>query len=108
MQWPGTELERSPQFDDVRQHVIERRTTLSARDYVGHLSTVSAYLQLPADRRRLASEHILAVLPDPVEVTADITLHLARRISQHLRRGHPVKVNARPRTVEGGSTGRER
>jgi trans-aconitate methyltransferase len=28
MQWPGTELERSPQFGDVRQHIIERRTTL--------------------------------------------------------------------------------
>ena len=81
MQWPGTELERSPQFGDVQQHVIECRTSLSARDYVGHLSTVSAYLQLPADQRRGALERILAVLPDPVELTADITLHLARRIS---------------------------
>ena len=81
MQWPGTELERSPQFGDVQQHVIECRTTLSARDYVGHLSTVSAYLQLPADQRHGALERILAVLPDPVELTADITLHLARRIS---------------------------
>ena len=80
MQWPGTELERSPQFDDVQQHVIERRATLSARDYVGHLSTVSAYLQLAADQRRGALDRILEVLPDPVELTADITLHLARRI----------------------------
>jgi SAM-dependent methyltransferase len=79
MQWPGTELERSPQFTDVQQHVIERRTTLSSRGYVGHLSTVSAYLQLPADQRRLAFERILDVLPDRVEITADITVHLARR-----------------------------
>jgi SAM-dependent methyltransferase len=81
MQWPGTELEQSPLFTDVQQHVMERRTTLEARDYVGHLSTVSAYLQLPADQRRQAFERILGVLPDPVEVTADITLHLARRIA---------------------------
>jgi hypothetical protein len=79
MQWPGTELERSPPFTDVQQHVIERRTTLSSRGYVGHLSTVSAYLQLPADQRRLAFERILDVLPDRVEITADITVHLARR-----------------------------
>ena len=81
IQWPGKELERSPLFTDVQQHVIERRTTLSSRDYVGHLSTVSAYLQLPADQRRRAFERILEVLPDPVEVTADITVHLARRIA---------------------------
>ncbi len=79
MRWPGRELERSPLFTDVQQHVIERRTTQSSRDYVGHLSTVSAYLQLPADQRRQAFERILEVLPDPVEITADITLHLARR-----------------------------
>ena len=79
MQWPGTELEQSPEFTDVQQHAMERRTTLSSRDYVGHLSTVSAYIQLPADQRREAFERILDVLPDPVEVTADITLHLARR-----------------------------
>jgi hypothetical protein len=81
MQWPGTELEQSPLFTDVQQHVMERRTTLEARDFVGHLSTVSAYLQLPADQRRQAFERILGVLPDPVEVTADIALHLARRIA---------------------------
>jgi hypothetical protein len=48
MQWPGTELQRSPWFTDVQQSVIERRLTMSARSYVGHLSPVSAYLQLPA------------------------------------------------------------
>ena len=51
LQWPGTELERSEWFADVRQSVIERRLTMTARDYVGLLSTISAYLELPTAAR---------------------------------------------------------
>jgi SAM-dependent methyltransferase len=47
MQWPGTELQRSGWFADVQQSVIVRRLTMSNRGYIGHLSTVSAYLDLP-------------------------------------------------------------
>src|SRR3954449_6079198 len=64
MQWPGTELEESPLFDDVRQLTIERRTTMPAADYLGHLSTVSAYLMLPAQTRDHVFGQILAVLPE--------------------------------------------
>jgi SAM-dependent methyltransferase len=78
MQWPGTELERSGLFTDVRQHTFERRPTLSAQDYVGHLSTISAYLELPAASRRAALERILEVLPERVTMMADLVLHLAR------------------------------
>lgn len=79
MQWPGTELQRSPWFADVRQLVIERRLTMSARDFVGHLSTISAYLQLPVADREQAFAAIMRVLPPTVEIAADITVHLARR-----------------------------
>ncbi|MGC5011941.1 class I SAM-dependent methyltransferase [Streptosporangium sp. DT93] len=79
MQWPGTELRRSRLFTDVRQCTIERRPALSARDYVGHLSTVSAYLVLPAPERERVFERIMRVLPETVELAADITVHLARR-----------------------------
>jgi SAM-dependent methyltransferase len=79
MQWPGTELQRSEWFTDVRQFVIERRLTMSAHDYVGHLSTVSAYLELPASEQEQVYSQIMQVLPETVEVTADITVHLARR-----------------------------
>jgi SAM-dependent methyltransferase len=78
MQWPGTELARSDLFTDVRQSSIERRLTASAREYVGHLSTVSAYLALPADLREQVLGRILTVLPERVTLCADITLHLAR------------------------------
>jgi SAM-dependent methyltransferase len=79
MQWPGTELQRSEWFADVRQFVIEQRLTMSARDYVGYLSTISAYLQLPARRREQAYGQIIQALPETVEVAADIIVHLARR-----------------------------
>lgn len=78
MQWPGTELIASGLFVDVRQATLERRVDLSADDYVGHLSTVSAYLELSAPVRERALAEVRRVLPDRVEVLADLTLHLAR------------------------------
>ncbi|MEU1320492.1 class I SAM-dependent methyltransferase [Streptomyces tibetensis] len=79
MQWPGTELQRSRWFTDTQQSTIERRLTTSARDYIGHLSTISAYLVLPAAEREQVFSRVMRVLPDRVEMTADITVHLARR-----------------------------
>jgi SAM-dependent methyltransferase len=79
MQWPGTELQRSEWFADVQQSVIERRFTMSAPDYVGLLSTVSAYLELPASEQEQVYSQIMQVLPETVEIAADITVHLARR-----------------------------
>ncbi len=79
MQWPGTELQRSGSFADVQQSVIERRLTMSASDYVGHLSTVSAYLELPPSEQEQVYSRIGQVLPEMVEIAADITIHLARK-----------------------------
>ncbi|NES13809.1 MULTISPECIES: trans-aconitate 2-methyltransferase [Micromonospora] len=81
-QWPGTELQRSAWFTDVRQSVIERRVTMTARDYVGYLSTVSAYLTLPASAREQAYRRITQALPATVEIAADIVVHLARRLGE--------------------------
>ena len=79
MQWPGTELQRSEWFADVQQLVIGRRLTMSARDYVGQLSTISAYLVLPTSKQEQVYSRIMQVLPETVEIAADITVHLARR-----------------------------
>ena len=81
MRWPGSELQRSELFSDVRQHVVERRLTMSAHDYVGYLSTVSAYLQLPEAERQQVFDAIAQTLPATIEIAADITVHLARRRS---------------------------
>ena len=85
MQWPGAELQRSGWFADVRQCTIERRLTLSARGYIGHLSTISAYLELPASEREEAFSRITRVLPEKVEMAADLTVHLARRRREQQR-----------------------
>ena len=79
MQWPGTELQRSEWFVDVQQSVIERRLMMSASDYVGHLSTISTYLELPAPEQEQVYSRIERVLPETVELAADIIVHLARR-----------------------------
>ena len=79
MQWPGTELLRSEWFTDVQQTVVERRLTMSARDYVGQLSTISTYLALPIREQEQVFGEILRVLPETVEIAADIMVHLARR-----------------------------
>ncbi|MHA6764935.1 class I SAM-dependent methyltransferase [Streptacidiphilus sp. PAMC 29251] len=78
MQWPGTELQRSGWFTDVEQHVLEQRLTMTAREFVGYLSTVSAYLVLPASDQEQVFSRILRVLPQTVEIAADIIVHLAR------------------------------
>ncbi|WP_247658325.1 hypothetical protein [Micromonospora sp. U56] len=59
--------------------MIVRRATMSARDYVGHLSTISAYLEMPTLEREQVFGQIMQVLPETVEIAADITVHLARR-----------------------------
>ncbi|MFI5801860.1 class I SAM-dependent methyltransferase [Streptomyces sp. NPDC051561] len=79
MEWPGTELRQCEHFADVQQALIPRHLTMTAADYLGHLSTVSAYLVLADADRAQVFRDIARVLPDTVEVTADITVHLARR-----------------------------
>jgi hypothetical protein len=49
------------------------------RHYTGHLSTISAYLELPASEQEQVYGRIMQVLPERVEIAADITVHLARR-----------------------------
>ncbi|MDP9795532.1 SAM-dependent methyltransferase [Catenuloplanes nepalensis] len=80
MQWPGTELQRCDLFTDVRQSTIARRVTVSAAGYIGHLSTISAYLLLPPPVRDQLFRAIGAVLPPTVTLVTDITAHLARRV----------------------------
>lgn len=82
LQWPATELEQSEWFGDVQQAEIERRLTLSARDYVGQLSTVSAYLELPEPERDQVLRRIMQVLPETVVLAADLSVALARRLGE--------------------------
>ena len=62
------------------QVVLEVRTSVPVQDYVGMMSTVSAFLVLPPDTRRVALDRVREALPDQVDVLGDIRLHLARRM----------------------------
>lgn len=79
LHWPGDEMDDSPLFTDVVQDVVERRLAVTAEEFIGELSTVSAYLALDPDRRAEVFARIRSVLPDRIEVAADLTVHLARR-----------------------------
>jgi SAM-dependent methyltransferase len=79
MWWPGTELLEAPEFTDVTQEVVAREITVSAREYVGYLSTVSAYLQVPPHDREQVLRAIGRTLPEQLRLDAGVRLHLARR-----------------------------
>lgn len=79
LQWPGTELTASPLFTDVRQVELSAPTAVVRDDYVGLLSTVSAWLELPTADREAALAAVRAVLPAQVRLRRDLVLHLARR-----------------------------
>jgi hypothetical protein len=55
---------------------------MSARSYISHLSTISAYLELPTAEQEQVYSRIMQVLPYLVEIAADITVHLARRLCE--------------------------
>lgn len=66
-------------FTDVEEVLVERSVTLTADEYVAHLTTVSAYRVLPEDHRADLLRRVRSLLPDRVEVREDVVLHLARR-----------------------------
>ncbi len=79
MHWPATELIDHSRFTDVRETVIEQRLELTRDEWVGYLSTVSAYLVLSDEDRAAALGAARDALPDTVELVSDLTVHLARR-----------------------------
>jgi SAM-dependent methyltransferase len=79
MQWPGTELRGTPYFTDVRQDHQPVTYDVPADDYVGLLSTISAYLVLPEQERAALLGRIRGVLPDTVALRQDLWLHRATR-----------------------------
>jgi trans-aconitate methyltransferase len=73
------ELRAGTGFTDVRHHVVQRRLVLPQREYVGYLSTLSAYLELPLETRQEVLRRIADVVPPQLPVDLAVGLHLARR-----------------------------
>lgn len=79
MLFPGDEMLADDRLSDVRQREVPRRFTLARDDYVRHLDTISAIRILPAADRSALFADLAAVLPEHVEVRANLMVHTARR-----------------------------
>ena len=71
-------IEASPRFTDVSERVMPREVTVPRKEYVGYLSTVSAYLQMPLDARQQVLHRIAEALPPQVRLDVTVRLFLAR------------------------------
>lgn len=80
MLFPGDEMLADDRLDDVRQREVPRRFTLPRGDYLRHLDTISAIRILSAADRSALFADLATVLPDQVDVRADLMLHTARRL----------------------------
>ena len=72
-------VEESGLFTDVTEEVLPRDVLMPQREFVGYLSTVSAYLMLPLARRQQALARIADTLPAQVRLDVTVHLQLARR-----------------------------
>jgi SAM-dependent methyltransferase len=79
--WPVDELDESGLFGDVEEHVIDRHVVVAAEEFIGYLSTVSAYLLLPPAEHREVLRRIANVLPAELRLDASMKLALARRVA---------------------------
>ena len=77
--WSVEEMAAADGFADVEQRDLPSVVTTTAVDFVGRLSTVSAYLMLGPTERAEALRQVRAVLPDKVEIDNTLQLSLARR-----------------------------
>lgn len=77
--WWHEDLVGSGLFTDVQEHLLVREVVLPAREFVGYVSTVSAYLQLPFDDLQDVLRRVAGVLPAQVRVDNSVRLLLARR-----------------------------
>ena len=62
--------------------MLPREVALPQREYVGYLSTVPDYADLPLEERQDVLRRISAALPAQVPVDMTVGLHLARRVSR--------------------------
>jgi SAM-dependent methyltransferase len=78
--WPAWELDRCELFEDVQDLCLPREVVVPQKEYVGYLSTVSAYLQLTVRQRQDVLLRIAEVLPEQVRLDAGVRLCLARKV----------------------------
>jgi trans-aconitate methyltransferase len=75
----GRDLEKSGRFTDVEEHQVAREVVVPKKEYIGYLSTLSAYLQLEPAQRTEVLHRVAEVVPAQVRLDLTVGLHLARR-----------------------------
>jgi SAM-dependent methyltransferase len=78
-EWPASELDGSDFFLDVQRLCLPREVVVPQKEYVGFLSTVSAYLQLTVRQRQDVLLRIVELLPEHVRLDAGVRLCLGRK-----------------------------
>lgn len=101
LSWPGSDLLASPWFTDVEEHALPVIRTWPADDYVGLLSTVSAFRIIPAAERDERLARIRALLPDLVQVVHDVVVHRAARTDLSAHWPNPHANMGKPSDLQG-------
>ena len=78
--WRTEDIEGSGLFTGVETHEVAREVVVSRKEYVGHLSTLSAYLRLSYEERQDVLRKVSELVPTPVRLDASVLLQLARRV----------------------------
>ena len=78
--WPTREMRECGWFEDIQVHDVSRIVTVPVQEYIGYLSTLSAYLVLEPPVRQDVLHRITAVVPDQVRLDLSVGLHLGRRV----------------------------
>jgi SAM-dependent methyltransferase len=78
--WRTEDIEGSGLFAGVESHELAREVVVSQKEYVGHLSTISAFLRLDLEDRQDVLRKVSALIPAQVRLDASVSLQLARRL----------------------------
>ena len=76
--WPGTELVRQPEFEDVDARLYQSHLTMSGVDYLTHMGTRSQIRMLAEPVRARLFATLANVFDGDVALTVDTGLYLAR------------------------------
>ena len=77
--WRFEDIEESGLFAEVESHDLAREVTVSQKEYVGHLTTISAFLLLTIEGRQDVLRRVSELVPEQVRLDASVALQLARR-----------------------------